>query len=640
MLQKIRDNVKGWLGYLFFGTIAIVFIFWGVQMRSVSGSDYAAKVNGDRIPIETINRAWQERQQRLQQMLHGEIPEAMKKAQQQAVLDEHIRTQLLSQRADDLGYRVSNAQMRETISGFPDLQVDGKFSPERYELLLRQQGRSVPQFEKELRASLRVDQLQRGIAASSFITPGELQRRQALEGERREIEYAVIPMSGFLANATVSDNEVQTYYDAHKPDFMTPETVDLEYLELKLADVAKDVEVSDAALKEYYEQVKDRLTTPERRKARHILITVGDGVDDASAKKKAEEVLAKLKAGGDFATLAKQYSQDTISAVKGGELDWATRGENVGPYDEALFAMSPGEVRGPIRTQFGYHIIKLDAKEGGETKSFDAARDELTAEYKTDKAQSLFYDRSQKLGDESFNALTELDTTATALGLPLHKISGFSRQGGGTGSEALDADPKNISKLADAAFAADAIDKRQNSSLIQLADDHVVVIRVAAHRPPEQKPLAVVRLEIESKLKQRAAKEAAAKRGAELLARVAGGADWNKALAEFKITPVGNKSVTRTESSIPAPVRQSVFAVRRDAVSADKAAYRGVTIDNGDYSVVRVSAIHPGKLEAGTPESASKRQQAAQSLGNDEFGAYLADVEAHAKIERNPKLFE
>jgi peptidyl-prolyl cis-trans isomerase D len=632
MLQTIRDKITGWFAYLFLGAIAIVFVFWGVEMRSTSANSYAAKVNGDRISREVVNRAWQERQQQLQQMMRGEIPEPIRKAQQEALLDEHIRTQLLTQQARKLGYSTSDAQIRETLNSIPDLIVDGSFSRQRYALLLRQQGRTEAQFESELRASLQIQQLQNAIAGSAFVTPAELQRRQALEGEQREIDYATVQMAPYLATAKVSDSDIQAWYDAHKSDYMTDETVDVEYLELRLADVEKDIEVSDAALKEYYEQVKERLTTQERRMGRHILISIGDGVDDAAAKAKAEEVLAKVNAGGDFAALAKQYSQDSVSAAKGGDLGWASRGMFVGPFEDALFAMEPGEVRGPIQTQFGYHVIKLEAKEGGETKSFEAAREELAREYKTEKAQTLFYDLSQKLGDETFNALTELETPAKALGLNVQKVAGFSRAGGG----ALGGDPK----IVEAAFMSDAIEKKQNSPLIQVADDHVVVLRVAEHHAPEQKALPVVRADIESKLKQQAARDAAAKRGTELLARVESGADWNKALAEFKIAPAGTKLVTRSDASLPAPIKQNAFAVSRSMVSADKPVYRGTTVDNGDYSVIRVSAIHPGKLDSSAADNNAKRQQAAQSISNDEFAAYIAAVESKAKIERSPNVFD
>jgi peptidyl-prolyl cis-trans isomerase D len=634
MLQIIRDKMTGWFAYVLLGALAFFFIFWGVEMRSASGSNYAAKVNGDRISLETVNRAWQERQQSLLQSFRGEIPEPFKKSAQQDILEEKIQSLLLNQQVNLRGYRVGDTELRKAVQAAPNWQVDGKFSVDQYNLAARQKGMSPAQFAEDLRVTLLQRQLIGGIYNSSFVTPAELQRRHALEAEQRELDYALIPMAGFMATANVSDAEIQAYYDANKADFMTTETIDLEYVELRLADVENDVVVSDEALREYYEQIKGRLITPERRSARHILISVGDAAEDAAAKTKADEILAKLKAGGDFAALAKQFSQDTVSAAKGGDLGWAPRETYVPPFDEALFSMAPGELRGPVKTQFGYHIIKLDGVEGGETKSFESVRAEITRDFKTEKAQEKFYDRSQKLGDETFNALNELETAAKSLGLKVQTVIGLSRRGGEAGT--LAADPR----IVEAAFAPDAIEKRQNSALISVADDRAVVIRVAQHHAPEQEPLAVVRLQIETRLKQQAARNAAAKRGTELVARLAGGADWAKTLAETKLTPVGKKSIARSDNSIPAPLREDLFAIPRSEIAADKVVYRGVPVDSGDFALARVSAITPGKLEIGTPEATSKRQEAAQTVGGEEFSAYLADVEGRAKIERNPKTFE
>jgi len=631
MLQSIRDKITGWFAMVFLGAIGVVFIFWGVDLGTNAGATYAAKVNGERVSLETVRGAWQQQQQRLMQAFGGEIPESLAKAQQQAVLDQYIRTQLLTERARDLGYRASDALMLQTLNGFPDLQVDGKFSRERYEALLRQQGRTVPQFERELRASLEIEQLQNGIAGTAFVTPAEFARRQALQGEQREMEYAVVTASSFLSAVTANEADVKAWYESHKDEYLTEERVDLEYVELKLSDIEPTITVTDEALKSYYEQAKERLTTPERRMARHILITAADGVDDASAQKAAGEVLAKVQAGGDFAALAKQYSKDPGSAEKGGELGWATRGMFVGPFEEALFSMSKGEVRGPIKTQFGYHIIRLDDAEGGQVKSFDEVRAELEKEYRNEQSQSQFYDRSQKLADDAFASLTELGSAAKNAGLTVKKAPGFTRQGGAP----LGNDPK----LIEAAFKAEALEKGENSSLLALGDDHAVVLRVAGHQPPEQLPLESVRTRIEMLLKDRAAKDAAAKRGAELLAKLQSGSAWSTLLGEAKVSPVGKRSISRTEADVPAPIRDAAFEIPRVEVTG-KPIYRGVTTDSGDYALVAVSTVKAGIVESGTSGAAAKLREAAQAEGGSELRGYIAEVQSKAKIERNPNAFD
>ena len=632
MLQAIRDKITGWVAIVFLGAIGIVFIFWGVDMGTSAGARYAAEVNGEGIPIDKVQRAWQQQEQQLQQMLRAPVPEEMALPQQQALIDQFIRNELLSQQAQELGYRIGDEALQQVLNGYSELQVDGKFSPERYEFLLAQQGRTIGEFERELRTGMQIEHLQRGIAATAFVTPSEMIRRVALQAEKREIDYAVIPIESFLTSVAIDDAQIQAYYDERSTEFMTAETVDLEYLELKLSDIESEVQVTDEALLAYYDQVKERFTEQERRRGRHILIAIDDTVDDAAAKATADEVLTKLNAGGDFAELAKQYSKDPVSAEKGGDLDWATRGMFVGPFEDALFAMNEGELRGPVKTEFGYHILRLDDIEGGQVKSFDEVRAELESDYRSDQAQKLFYDRSQKLADEAFAVLTELSSVSETLSLPLQKAPGFTRQGG----EPLGADPKVI----EAAFRPEAIDKRENSALITLADDHVLVLRVTAHRAPERLPLAAVRTQIESRLKVQAARDAAAKRGADLLARLDGGAPWSAVLTESKLATVGKRTVGRDEGSVPAPVRTAAFSVPRATIDPAKPIYRSATLEDGGHAIVAVTQVTPGVLELGTPDAAAQLRQAAQSQGEEEFAAYVSALERDAKISRNPRVFE
>ncbi|HEV7633163.1 MAG TPA: SurA N-terminal domain-containing protein, partial [Steroidobacteraceae bacterium] len=291
MLQTLRDKTSGWIAKFFLGAIAVVFVFWGLNFQS-SAATFAAKVDGEKIPVETVQRAWQQRQSQLQQMMRGELPEEMVKQQQKAMLDEFVRVRMLTQRANKFGYRVSDEALAKQILEFPELQVDGKFSRDRYAMLLRQQGRSEPQFERELRDDLTVRQIQLGVVDSAFVAPYDLDRRYALQKQEREIDYALISTGDFTAQASVTDAQVQARYEAHKSEFMLPEKVDLQYIELSRASSESAVTVTDEALKDYYEQVKDRYESPERRHAQHILITATDGLNDAAAQKKAEEIVA------------------------------------------------------------------------------------------------------------------------------------------------------------------------------------------------------------------------------------------------------------------------------------------------------------------------------------------------------------
>ena len=230
---------------------------------------------------------------------------------------------------------------------------------------------------------------------SAFVVPYELDRSYAIERQEREIDYALIAAADFAGSTTITDEQVKKWYDENQQSYMLPETVNLQYVELTRAQAESTIEVTEPALKEYYEQVKERFTTQEERHGRHILIQVGDGMDDAAAQKKAEELTAKAKAGADFAQLAKENSKDAGSAQQGGDLGLATRDVFVGPFGDALFSMSAGEIRGPVKSEFGYHVIKLEQIQPGHVKTFEEAHAELEADYRKERAQNIFYDQSQ-----------------------------------------------------------------------------------------------------------------------------------------------------------------------------------------------------------------------------------------------------
>lgn len=632
MLQIIRDKITGWVASVFLGVIALVFVFWGVDFQSTTGN-FAAKVNGEKIAAETVRRAWQQRQSQLQQMMRSELPPEMVKSQQQAMMDEFIRSSLLSQRAEKFGYRVSDEALAQRILEFPELQVDGKFSRDRYAMLLRQQGRTEPQFESELRSDLTVRQMQAGVVESAFLAPYDLDRRFALEKQERELDYALIPTSEFADKIVVTDEQIQSWYDAHKDDYLLPETVDLQYIELTRAKAEAGVTVTENDLKDYYEQVKERFESPERRHARHILITADEGVSDAAAEKKATELAASAKGGADFAQLAKDNSKDPGSAAQGGDLGWAQRGMFVGPFEDALFSMTPGEIRGPIKTQFGYHVIRLEEIEPGKVRPFDEVRSEIEAEYRKDRSQTIFYDESQKLADLAFTSLTELDSVAKATGLPVKTITGFTREGGGE----LDADPGVI----EAAFSDEVLEQGRNSPIVTVGEDRALVLRVANHKPAEPRPLADVRAQIEAQLKAQAARDAAAKKGMDALVKLQQGAAWGTVATETGLKPVGKRFVVRQDSVVPPAVVRAAFAAPSAGVSEAKPYYGSVTTEDGNYAVFALSGVRSGdpSTEPATDRLARKRR-AEQQSGNEEFAAYVAEAERNAKIVRNEKAFE
>jgi len=632
MLQKIREKTTGLVAFFFIGLIGVVFVFWGVDFGS-SAQSYAAKVDGETISADEVRRAWQQRQSQLQQMLRDDIPAELLKSQQAALLEQFVQQTLLTQRAQAFGYRVSDHALAERLMQVPAFQVDGQFSKDRYLALLRSSGVHESQFEADLKSELLIAQLQEGIVESSFVTPAEMDRRYAIEQQAREVAYALIPASEFASQVQVSEEQINTWYEEHPVDYLQPETVDLQYIELTRKQAEQAVQVTEQALREYYEQVKDRFESVERRHGRHILITTDDGVSDEAARKKAEALTEQAKSGADFAALAKENSKDPGSAKQGGDLGWAQRGMFVGPFEDALFSMKQGEIRGPIKTQFGYHVLKLEGIEAGSVRSFEDAHAEVEDEYRKDRAQAIFYDETQKLADSAFASLTELDSVAASMGLPLQTLEGFTREGGGT----FDANRDVI----EAAFSDDVLERHENSPLITVGEDRALVLRVSDHKPATPRPLADVQDQIRESLKSQAMRDGAAKKGEEALARLKQGESWADVAGALGFDAIGARFLTRDDQVAPGAVVRAAFEVPRSQIAQSTPYVAGVATDEGNYAVYAVSQVRAGDpADEARNAHADRRRRLERQFGGEEFSGYLAEAERTTKIVRNDRLFE
>ncbi|HQR49667.1 MAG TPA: SurA N-terminal domain-containing protein [Steroidobacteraceae bacterium] len=630
MLQQIRDKITGWFASLFLGAIAVVFIFWGIRFESGPRAA-AAKVNGETISVEVVRRAWQDRLSQLQQAARNELPEAVIKTEQQKLLEEFVNREVLQQHVQAMGYRVSDADIAQEIQAIPALQVDGKFSRDRYAALLRQQGESEAQFEQQFRRDLQIGQLRNGIGISAFTTVGELRRRVALEGETREVDWYTVAAAPYASQVAVTPAEVQAYYDQHKATYVTPETVSLQYVELKAADVASTVSVTDEALRQYYDQVApERYVDPERRRARHILVETGK--DDAAARKRADELYARAKAGEDFARLASENSDDAGSKAQGGELGWATKESYVPAFADALFSMQKGEIRGPVKTEFGYHIIELEDVQPAHQRGFDEVRADLEKDYRNEQAQSLFYEKSQQLADDAFASLSELESVAKKQGLQLMTVEGFTRKGGGPFGD--------NKKVIDAVFSDEVLQERQNSPAIDVANDEVVVLRVTDYKPSVQRPLEEVRPEIEAALREQGARkaaEAAAKASAD---RITGATPFADVAAAAGAVPVAPAKVDRTAEGVPPELLKAIFAAPRPAPG--KSTGGTAVLANGDVAVFVVNAVHAGVAPTGDTAAIELSQVARKgqnSAAIAEFRAYVKELERTAKVKLNENVF-
>jgi peptidyl-prolyl cis-trans isomerase D len=632
MLQRIRDSLQGqkWLAYLLLGALALVFAAWGaygIVNLNFGGSNYAAEANGSKIPLEEARNVWLRQQSIWQQRMGGaEIPAQLRTQLQDQVLESLIRRALLTQRSHDLGYRVSDAALREAVQSEPAFQVDGKYDLQAAKAALAQAGITVDAYEQQLRTDLQQVQLEGGIRASDFLTAPELTRLADLEDQQREVRYLVLPADRFRSSTALADAAVQAYYKEHLAEYMRPESVRLQYAELRLEALAAQQEVSDADLHAAYEKQKSRLEVPEKRHARHILIT---GKDDAAALALAQQVLAQAKSGKDFGALAKQYSQDPGSAQNGGDLGWAERSSFVKPFADALFAMKVGEIAGPVKTQFGYHIIRLDEIQPGKSKSFEEARPELEAQVRRAHAADRFGEIQEQLQAKLAEPDADLNALAQQYNLQQGEVKEFVK---GAGAVPFGAAPQ----LQELLFGDPPLGTGKLGGPVLLGDDRLVIFKVLEHRAPAPKPLAEVRESIVAAIGKDQGTQAAlgaAQRAREELLK---GASFDAVAQELRVSADPAHFIGRNDPSVPAQVREAAFALPRPA---GKPEFRALTLNDGGAALVAVSAVRTAAAQDKEAE-ANRALQETERLGTGAALAYVDEVRRAASVRKNPKAFE
>ncbi|HEY4210738.1 MAG TPA: peptidylprolyl isomerase [Steroidobacteraceae bacterium] len=635
MLQRIRDGLEKqkWLTYVVLGTLAVIFAAWGaygIVNLSTSGTSYAAEAGGQTVSVTDARSAWQREQQ---QFGGVDLPAPQKEMLQNQLLDQMVRQLILIDRMHSLGYRISDSDIHQYIRQVPQFQVAGQYNPDVAREILARNGVSEDTYESQVRSDLQTRQLENAFLISEFLTPDELTRMHALESEQREVRFATVPAAKYEAETPVDDAAVQAYYKAHEKSYMTLESAHLQYAELRLDAVAAQLTVSDADLKAAYEKNKTTYVEPEKRHAAHILIT--DEKDDAAAKKLADEVYAKAKAGEDFGELAKKYSKDPGSADKGGVLDWADRSSFVAPeFSDAAFSMSPGEIHAPVKTQYGYHIIKLLEVEAGKTRTFEEAKPEIEADLKRNRATDHFGEIQEQLQQrlEQAGGNASLDALAKEFNLQTGDVPDFVR---GSGGGALGA----AQPVQDLVFGDSAVATGHIGGPVVLGEDRLAIVKVVDHTMPHAKPLAEVHDSIVTQLRKDHGQQASSKAAEEGVAKLNAGTSFDDVAKGLGVAAEPAKFVGRNDPSVPTEVRTLAFNVPRPA--AGKTAYRTARLQDGGAAIVAVSAVRSEPTAAQDKQAeASRTQEASERHAAAGFSAYVDELGRTTVVKKNLKAFE
>jgi peptidyl-prolyl cis-trans isomerase D len=485
MLSSIKNKTKGWVAYLIVGLITIPFALFGINEYFTGASNIVvASVDEQEISKEEFLTEFNPQKRRLQQKLAEKYNTDFDTVLKQSIINQMIDRRLLDQLAERMSHATSNSELNAIIQTNELFQDQGRFSLEKYKNLLRLNGYSASQYESIRAKELTQNQIKYNLLDSAFMLPSQLEKLQNLNDQKREFSYIKLAADDYTAKVNVDEKSVKDYYQNQKESFFAPEQAKIEFVELSLAEVAKSIDVTDDELFNFYEDDQARFTTEEERQAQHILL---------ETKEMADEVLALLDAGGDFSKLAAQYSQDTGSKDTGGDLGVFGRGVMVDAFEKSAFALQEGQVSGAIKSEFGYHIIKLNKIQAGSVKPFESVKSELTKLYTQAQAQKNLYNLTEQLANLAYEA--SLEEVASQMALKVSVSEFFDRK-----------DTKLDAKMLAAAFSDVVLNKGDNSEVLELDQDRFVVLRLKQKLPQRQKTFEEVKGEINTHLTRLLAK--------------------------------------------------------------------------------------------------------------------------------------
>ncbi|MDD5579850.1 MAG: SurA N-terminal domain-containing protein [Methylobacter sp.] len=619
MLTKIREKAQGAFAWGILIIICVPFALWGIQNYIDTGKEAPVATVGDKDFYQRdVNKAYEQYSQTLQGMA---IDEQALKAQ---ALDKLIKDEVLLQYVHKEGLVASDDTAREFIKSLAYFQVDGKFNDKQYKALLNSQRISSGEFINRIKNALIMEQFQRSIIDSSFATQHDIESFFKIQNQQRDVSYLTIAVPKLSEQP--SEEEIASYYQQHHDLYQTPEQVSVEYVELSLEEIAKHVAVTDDKLKAFYEEQKDQYTTPERRKISHILFAVNDKTDEKTALDKALKVKQEL-ANKDFAVVASEVSDDKLTAKTGGDLGLFTPGVMEKPFEDAASALKVGEVSNPVKSSFGYHLIKVTELIPGNIKPFDAVKEDVKKAYQKAQAETAFYEAGETLTEMSYENPDNLQTVAEALGVAVKKSALFTRDKG--------ADFANEQKIREAAFSEEVL-KGNNSTPVELGGDRLVVLRLLEHKPAATLGLNEVKQEVVALILKDKAKQQAVEKALQIKSRLLAGESIESVAAENKLEIKKLTGLSRRKNELPEQLSEVIFKAVKPI--GGKPTVSTTALPSGEQIVVSLSKVKEGIMsEEDKKQLELAKKNIAKAFGQTEFNAVVSSLQAEADISVKPQ---
>jgi peptidyl-prolyl cis-trans isomerase D len=628
MLQSIREKTTGWIAYTIIFLISVPFALWGVNSYLGGGAEQpAATVNGDEISVRDLDVAYGNYRRQLSQAFGGRIPESF---DNEVILKGRVLEQLIEEYAlrgyiDKGRYRIGDITLKKVLLNMEVFQRDGSFDADLYRAQVESLGYSTYGFEQQLRQTSAMNQLQSGIANSSFVTASSISHRQQLSSQSRSIRSLTIDVN--LDNIDISDTELNDFYAKRQNEYKTEERIKIDFIELNLETIKGNLVVEESQVRDRYESSLDQLSTAEIRHAKHILKSVSADATEAESEAirvELNDIRQQILAGNSFSDLARNHSDDTVSAQDGGDLGEIERGDMVQAFEDALYGLQVSDISEPVKTSFGWHIIQLDAVSGGETPTFEQVRADLEDEIRNELAESQIYDLAENLSNLAYENPDSLEPAAEQLDLSVKSSGWFGRDSG--------AGIADHTKVRQQAFAADVLTRGLNSEAIEIDNSTVVFLRLSEHQKSEIQLLDIVKDRVLAAAKQDKARKHVLETGQSALESLKSGKTIESLAEELSIALQDTGFIGRNDTKVGRDIVSRVFAMPKPDSSS---IFDGIQSSNGSYALIELSEVASG--EAIDTDTETLAKSVIQANANSEYQSVLKHLANSAEVLRTPE---
>ena len=632
MLQKLRDQTQS-LGFKIIVAVlvfALAFFGFGAFNIFAPGDPTVASVNGEDITQGALLAEADRQRRRLMAELGDDpAPDSIDPlALQTQALEGLITRSLIDQMVEDLDLAASSAEVDAAVLADPGFQIDGKFNQEFYRRALSAMGYTPAGYLADLASRISANQLRLALVDTALAADWESALFVRLLDQRRDLAWLPFTVARFSEDVTVDAADIELHYAEHEAEMMTDEKVDVAYVELSWEQLLDDpsIDIGEADLQREYEADKAAAADREQRRSSHILLRTGEERSDEEAMRLLEGFRERLLAGEPFAELAENHSEDPGSAAVGGDLGLVGRGIFDPAFEEALWQLQEGEISPPVKSAFGYHLIRLEGVEVEEFPDFAEKRQEIEQRLREQAARDLFADRVRELDNLAFEQNESLAGIEEALGLERQVVEGVTRSSGGVFAS---------DELREAVFAPDVLEDGNNTAAIEQGDDRAVVARVLSHQPRQLRPLADVRPEIEALLVRQSARQALAEAHGSALARVEAGESTAAVADDYGLSWQTVESARRADERVPAAVLEAAFAMPRPPEDGKSVGF--ASLNEEGEAVVTVTRVVEGDAAALADAELDGLRQLLLARGQRlDFEAlyqsYLADADISRRI--------